>query len=366
MSVTATEGVCGSTGEVVVDHAPRLPFEIVLDGIDPVNCTSPTSGALRVVTNVPDGAFLYSINNGPGQTNGTFTGLVAGEYVIIVRPTGSDLPCATRSASYVVPPAIDQVNVKTVDAFATTCSGIDDGSALVRTNGGELTFQLAGGSGPSQTDSLFTDLPAGPYTVIVTNTLGCTGQREFVVPSGRGPVVDDLVVTPATCARSADGRVVLPDGGDDYAVDGVAQGSRTVSGLTAGTYTYTITTTLGCRYEGEFEIGSGNRSFVIGAVETVTSSCFAASDGELRISGLEGAVYELDGAPITTPYTGTELSAGAYSLNVTNSEGCVVDTSIVVNAGTGPTLDLGDDLRIRFGDTVLTVAPFYGGPNAHR
>ncbi len=358
--VVATEGTCTGTGEKTVEHSPRVPFEIVLLGVDSVNCTSPNSGGIRVTTNRPDQPFSYSINAGPAQSTGTFTGLGAQTYTIVVRPAATDLACAAKTATYTVGRTRDGVTITGVDVTPTSCPNLDDGTATVRTGSRGSTFQLLG-QGTVQTDSVFGGLAAGSYTVAVTNARGCRAERAFTIERTPSTLSAPPVVTQANCAAGEDGVVTLPLGGSTYVLGGNTLSDNVARGLAPGTYAYSISQTSGCRYDGEVTVGFGNEGFRLGTVTVSPASCAVAKDGELRLVGVEGVDYTFADRTIPSQSTESALAPGVYTLSAVNAEGCTKDTTIVIGAGAGPTVSLGPDLRARFGDTVLILPTFTGG-----
>jgi hypothetical protein len=120
--------------------------------------------------------------------------------------------------------------------------------------------------------------------------------------------------------------------------------SITISGVSAGTYTYTVTNAAGC-----VSLPSGN--IVINAVAnapsapvvgTITQTSCTVSTGSVVLNGLPASgTWTLKVTPGSTSVSGTgttytykSLTAGTYTFTVTNSSGCVSTSSagVVINA----------------------------------
>lgn len=121
-----------------------------------------------------------------------------------------------------------------------TCNGAADGSASVSASGGSGSYSYSwapsGGAG-----STATGLAPGTYTVTVTDALCGTATCSVTITE---PAVLSLTCTPTneSSPGSADGSVtiVATGGTAPYSGDGVH------GGLTAGTYSYTVTDVNGC------------------------------------------------------------------------------------------------------------------------
>ncbi|WP_422718367.1 beta strand repeat-containing protein, partial [Flavobacterium psychraquaticum] len=115
--------------------------------------------------------------------------------------------------------------------------------------------------------------------------------------------------------------------------------TATISGLTAGTYTYTVTNSVGC-------ISTASANVVINAqpatpvaptVGTITQPTCAVATGSVVLTGLPSGNWTINpgnitGSTATTTISG--LTAGTYTYTVTNSVGCTSTASanVVINA----------------------------------
>ena len=197
--------------------------------------------------------YQYSILPGsPTWQNGnTFTGLAAGTYTLRVRDANGCV--ATRSFTITALPPLT-VQVTSVDSIR--CAG-GTGGFTVQASGGTApyTYTLVG-LGTTSSTGTFTGLPAGTYTVRAFDAPQAQcGDITITLTQPDTLKLQDSTVTPVTCRGGQDGQiqVTITGGTSPYTYtwqtaggDSLPSMGSTVSGLTAGTYTLTVTDANGC------------------------------------------------------------------------------------------------------------------------
>ena len=185
-------------------------------------------------------------------------------------------------------------------------------------------------------------LTAGTYNYTVTNSDGCTSGASTDVTINASPLTPATPivgnVTQPTCAL-ATGSVELsglPTGSWTINPGNISgnTASTTISGLTAGTYNYTVTNSDGCT--------SGASTNVIINVAPVTPTApiignvtqptCALATGSIELIGLPNGTWNINPGNITGSTNTTILSGlntGSYSYTVTNSNGCTSAVSAV-------------------------------------
>ena len=117
--------------------------------------------------------------------------------------------------------------------------------------------------------------------------------------------------------------------------------STTISGLTAGTYNYTVTNSDGCTSSASTDVVI-NASPVTPAapiVGNVTQPTCALATGSVVLSGLPTGTWTINPGNITGNTTSTTISgltAGTYNYTVTNSDGCTSNASTDVTINVAP------------------------------
>ncbi len=130
------------------------------------------NGSITAHTPGGQGEHIYDIGAGP-QLSPLFTQLAPGDYTVTV----TDENGCTGSESFTILPSEDMDIALTITH--TTCEE-DEGSIVVAVDGGSgpITFDI--GRGP-QSGNRFDNLPAGDYTVTVTDHAGCVRSSEATI-----------------------------------------------------------------------------------------------------------------------------------------------------------------------------------------
>lgn len=111
-------------------------------------------------------------------------------------------------------------------------------------------------------------------------------------------------------------------------------GTTTITGLAAGTYTCTVTDAIGCTKEVNVEILQGNTTInFIGSYQN-NITCHNGNDGSVGMNPPTGGVapytYSWSHDPLNTTLFASDLSAGAYICTATDSNGCSGSLSVYI------------------------------------
>ncbi|MFN8286690.1 MAG: T9SS type A sorting domain-containing protein [Chitinophagales bacterium] len=216
-----------------------------------------------------------------------------------------------------------------------SCNNTSNGKIVVQLSGGTAPYTFNWSNGSTSVDSLV-GLSAGTYYLTVHDGNGDSATSVFNV--GVSGAIQTNVTHNAICNAATTGFVaVQPSGGTwpyQYAWSVPQQTDSVVSGLSAGTYFYTVTDAGGCAVSGNVTI----------PYTSFWSSVYAY-DEQCALSNGFATVYAHGGTPPysylwgTTPAqttaTAQHLSTGAYAFSITDAEGCVTtgNTSITTSCG---------------------------------
>jgi hypothetical protein len=111
--------------------------------------------------------------------------------------------------------------------------------------------------------------------------------------------------------------------------------SEDISGLTAGTYSVTITDINGCSTNGSFTVGSDNGTLVLVSSNVSDENCGDAQGAiDITVSGGSTPItYDWSNGSSAQDLSG--LSAGTYSVTVEDQFGCNVSTTETISNITG-------------------------------
>ncbi len=295
-----------------------------------VSCYGLSNGSILASLNSGTAPYTYLWSDANSQTTATVTGLSIGTYSVTV--TDGCGSTATANATMTQP---DTLTVSTNAIGNVTCNGGNNGSSLASPSGGTAPYTYLWNDAGSQTNATATGLAAGTYTVFVTDSHGCSNSATAVITE---PTVLSATTTVSnvTCNGLVNGRSsAFPSGGAAPFTyqwnDANLQTTETATGLSTGSYTVTVMDACGA---------STTASAVI-TQPTVLGSSAGVLTNVTCTNGADGSVFA---APTggTAPYTylwsngetgvdATGLSAGSYSVTVTDNNGCTA------SAGTSTT-----------------------------
>lgn len=182
-----TDGFCSVNDTFTVNVEEALLAPQVL-------CGTATTSSVRFDWNTITGATAYEYSTDGGQTwtlttatGVDITGLALGEAVtVIVRAIDANNPnCPTGLSSIALTCTAEDCSLEaTADILNNPCDAIGAGEVRIGSTGALNALSYDWGAG-AQTDSLFTNLNSGSYTVTVTEAVtGCTDTVQFYINEG--------------------------------------------------------------------------------------------------------------------------------------------------------------------------------------
>jgi hypothetical protein len=301
-----------------------------------VSCFGGSNGTATVSVSGGTSAYTYAWSPS-GGTAATATGLSAGTYTVTV--TDANACIATQSFTITQPPVLA---VTPASQTNVSCFGGSNGSATVSVSGGTSAYTYAW-SPSGGTAATASGLSAGTYTVTVTDANSCTTTQSFTITQPAALSVTPSSQTNESCFGGSNGAAAIntPTGGaGGYTYDWspgtpTGDGTTSVTGLIAGTYTVTVTDANGCTAIQSFTVTQPSALVTTPASQT-NVSCFGGSNGSATVSVTGGTSgYTYSWAPSGgTAATATGLSAGIYSVTVTDANGCIVTRNFTITQPT--------------------------------
>lgn len=230
-------------GCIVTDSVFILDGDPVIDSVQVIDpaCYGAHDG--EIITFASDtAATTYTWEH--GDSTATINGLGTGMYTLFAL----NQFCLDTVDVMVNEP--DSLHYLTLVANAL-CNGDSSGTIAFTGFGGTQAYDYVvdGNSYSNSTVSL----PAGTYTISVTDAHNCTSDAEVVTISEPTAITVSFSATGETAPNAFDGSATAsPSGGTPpytYSWDDPSsQTTATATGLTAGTYTCTVTDANGCEY----------------------------------------------------------------------------------------------------------------------
>ncbi|GAB3716783.1 hypothetical protein GCM10027592_58390 [Spirosoma flavus] len=311
---------CNKTGTATISQPSAI---VSTTAVTNVACNGGSNGMASVSVSGGAGGYTYSWSPS-GGTNATATGLSAGSYTITV--TDANNCYHYRTITVTEPPAL----AATTSVTAITCQGANNGRARVNVSGGaggySYSWSPSGGTG-----ALATNLSPNSYTVSVSDANNCLLTR-IVSLTQPAALAATLSQTNITCNGSASGgaSVSVTGGTPDYTYSWAPSGGSgaTATGLSAGSYTVTISDANGCpSITQTVSLTQPSALTLTGSQTNVTT--YGGSDGVARVDVSGGVLsynYTYHWGPGTLTGESTSsvsgLSAGVYSVTVTDANTC--------------------------------------------
>jgi gliding motility-associated-like protein len=316
-----------SIGNFLDDISVSLPgADHVTATSTPPHCHGGSDGS--VAATATGGTPPYSYNWSPsGGISSSASGLSPGTYTISIRDAQG---CAASATVVVVQPAAIAQSFHITPA---SCSGSSMGSATVTASGGGAPYTYSWDPG-GQTTSSVSNLSPGLYTCYVTDTHGCSSSDTMSI-SGSAGLSIGFVTTYVNCVGSPNGTITTTTSGGSgaYTYSWFPGNSTTafLSHLDTGTYTVSVTDSLGCTGSGS--VALTHPPSIAGVTGSVQANCFGSATGSASInaSGGTGAyTYSWHpGGQATSSVS--NVGAGTYTVFVTDAAGCTV--SFLDNVG---------------------------------
>jgi gliding motility-associated-like protein len=180
-------------------------------------------------------------------------------------------------------------------------------------------------------------------TYTVTPTAGiCNGNTFNINVTVNPSLIANITLNQISCFQANDGSIsaVISGGipfttGDPYLVSwsgpgGFTSSDATISNLSPGNYTLTITDQGGCPFSETYIITEPDEILLF--EENVSNvSCFDANDGEIDITVTGGSSnysynWTLDGNFFSSDEDISSLAAGTYEITVSDDNNCISDT----------------------------------------
>ncbi|QTN37776.1 SprB repeat-containing protein [Cryomorphaceae bacterium] len=326
VTVTDANGCTGVGSVTIVDPSP---VTVSVDATD-ISCFGAADGSAVASASGGAGGYTYTWSN--TQSGANISGLTAGAYSVTAMDANG---CSATASITITEPAELTVVVNSVtDApcfgeNGTVVLDVDGGTQFTgapgepaNPNGYPYIYTWSGGT-TTIMDHIADGVPAGNYTVMVTDRNGCTAMTTVSV--GEPALLEATATgTNPSCGGAADGTAsVAATGGTmpySYAwSNGMTM--QNIAGLAGGTYDVTVTDANGCTATSSVTLMDPDPVAIASA--DIKNSCNPGTDGAvtLNVTGGDGNyTYLWSDGQTSNPATG--LAAGSYSVTVNDGNGC--------------------------------------------
>lgn len=322
VTVTDSKG-CNKTDSVAIPMPDSIRLNFTAQ---PTLCSDSANGQARAIPFGGTGInFRFVWSN--GDTTATADSLSAGLH----RVTVTDANGCTNS---------DTVRILSPSALTSTtlvvnnlCYGDTTGIVRARAAGGTAPYIYVWGN--RQPDST-ARVQAGRHYVVIRDALGCRKLDSALVTQPDSIKFDSLRSTAALCNTTPTGTasayVSGGTGAITYSWSPSNQITATATNLIPRLYTITVRDANSCRKTDTVRVNAtaplSIDSFVIGSAR-----CFGDANGTLRVypsGGAGGYTYQWSDPARQTTQQAINLAAIAYTVVVTDRNGCTITQSATV------------------------------------
>lgn len=315
---------------ITSSSAPSVSSSTIVDA----TCFGAVTGSISVNTTGGTPPIKFSIDGGVTFVNsGTFNGLVAGNYNIIVQDVGG---CSTTNPFVINQPAQLLLNVNSTDAIC----GLPNGTLALAGAGGTLPYTYSKDGGLSfGIANNFNALAAGNYKVVIMDDNGCVEASTVTILDAVGPRIIAFNATSQICTGTTNASINLTavsgTGVLQFSIDSgiTQQPSNIFNNLSAGTYHAYVEDINGCKDSVVIPV-SILASPQINLINSTDLTCYQSANGTIQIaaSGGNGALlFSINnGSVFATDTYYDSLAAGSYVVIVEDTNQCEARDTIIL------------------------------------
>jgi large repetitive protein len=306
-----------------IPAAPTVTSTVNLCQSGSSSALSATGTALKWYTVPTGGSSSASPPTPPTGTVGTTP------YYVSQTVNGCESPRARIDA------AVNPILNLSLTSGSVACTGaITSGTLIANVSGGTPTFSYTLNGGSPQTTNVYNSLATGSYTVVATDSKGCTATGTFSVA-----VANPLSINASTttnCVASVNNGVIAIEGGGgtpaySLQIDNVTQaGTSPFTGISPGNHTASVLDANGCKVTANVTVPTISPLSVSLASST---ACTFSGQGSISVTGAGGSSpyqYQLGSGAFQASNTFTGLSAGAFVVTIKDNRNCTSTVNVTL------------------------------------
>lgn len=313
------------------------------ENVTDVQCNGDVTGSILVSGNTTGApadtpySFVWSMN-APAASNtpttSEITGLGAGAYAVTMTDASAAGCQVIDTFTVTEPLALD---AQVLNFTNETCIVGNDGSITLGVSGGTAPYTYSWSHDAMLTDSVATNLPAGNYTIDVTDANLCTTQISQMVSAPDPPIITSLLDNSVTCADDQDGNLIVqvtpaPGTAIQSIVWNTGQMGPAIGNLSPGEYIVTITADNACVTIDTALVTSPD-PILLDSVQVRRPVCPGDANGQISVFASGGTPpYSYSWAHLGMPTTNnpiTSLVADDYTLVIFDANGCSSEQFVI-------------------------------------
>jgi gliding motility-associated-like protein len=267
---------------------------------------------------------MYSLESGPMQASGSFSTLTAGTYTVTVY----DANLCEHFIIVIITEPNMPLSGQIISQTDVLCYGDATGSVTVIGIAGEEHYEYSIDGGAYQSSGTFGSLTAGTHIVTIQDAALNTFDIDVLISQPALPL--DIILTQSdnicSGANAGSATAIAAGGTGPYTYSWNTTPVQTgpdATELSAGTYTVTVTDANGCIATGDVTIAEPDPLSVTIIKNDVLCNGDENGSATVNVQGGTGPyIYSWNTIPVQTTPTINGLAPGAYSVTVTDANGC--------------------------------------------
>jgi gliding motility-associated-like protein len=311
---------CGTSLSATIQEPAALSTRVQSNS---TSCYGKSDGGFQAITSGGTPPYQYSLDGGQHwQDTASFTGLAAGKYRLLIRDAKG---CTDNATIQVKAP---QPVTFTAGTKQVSCNGGADGSITIAAQGGTAPYRYSMDHAHWQEETLFDNLRAGNFTLVVEDTKGCTKQANVVVTE---PAILQLALESAAngCSYSG-GQIQVKANGGTFpylytTADSINSTDGRFSKLQTGSYAVMVKDKNGCVDSLEPVSITVSPPLYLNMAAKTDMQCDGIHKGSVTLTasgGISPYKYELNGSAISSMNI-PSLDNGVYEAVVKDQNGCI-------------------------------------------
>lgn len=340
---------CEATAERTLEQPDTLTPVIAIRSSyngQAISCAGAADARLSVSTTGGAAGFRYVWNT--GQNTRELIDVAAGTYTVTATDVNGCQANATKTVADPGPVKATIINASSYNGFGVSCAGARDGSLLADAVGGTGTYAYRWIHNDFR-QARISDLPAGAYEVRVSDMNGCTTHVAAVITEPPAVALTVSRTRDVACNGGADGAIEVDAAGGTgtfwYSSGTEWQTTPRIENLKAATYTLTVKDENACQQSKQVTLSEPPALAL--HLEQVAPAFCGDPRGSISASvtgGSGGYAYhwkDYNGTTISALPEISGLSAGLYTLTVTDDHACQAIQSVGITSTDGPTVSVG-------------------------
>jgi PKD repeat protein len=307
---------------IMVNQPPALNVNLIATN---ELCNGACNGT---ITAMPSGGVTpYSYLWSNTEVTPVINNLCSGIYNLTVTDANG---CQAYSSTSIASPPILSIALQNI--INPSC-GNNDGSITIGAIGGTApyTYNWSPISGSASTLS---NIPAGNYTVTITDNNGCSTFQTISLNDVTGPSITNINITHPTCNgwNNGSAEVIFTSSTPNNTISwSNGQSTAQIVNLVSGSYTVTVTDDNGCQATGSAVLVQPDPMISnIATYQDVTCNGFC--NGTATVVAFGGnQPYSYTWSSGATAETANNLCSGVYTVTVYDTGGCSTTSSVTIS-----------------------------------